>query len=171
MRASLFSDVARRILVLTDISGQPICRISKGQAFQEKFFLDCLTLEDGTNRSSRNVGNYQPTLRNIQEKRRSRISCRPNSATLPVPEGSAGLFTLMSHWHLATISSFSQFWFTESTRSNDVTVTRLITKWVTADKSRRCDKGTAADGADWGCDKVRKANNWRHNTKKLAIQI
>jgi hypothetical protein len=36
-----------------------------------RFFLDCLTLEDGTDGQSRNVGNYQPTLRNIPEKRLS----------------------------------------------------------------------------------------------------
>jgi len=30
-----------------------------------------LTLEDGTDRLSRNVGNYPSTLRNIQEDRRS----------------------------------------------------------------------------------------------------
>jgi hypothetical protein len=34
------------------------------------FFLDCLTLEGGTDRLSRNVGNYQSTLRNVPEERR-----------------------------------------------------------------------------------------------------
>ena len=43
------------------------CHIFKGQAVQE----DCLTLEDGTDRSSRNVAKYQSTLCNIQEERRS----------------------------------------------------------------------------------------------------
>jgi hypothetical protein len=38
-----------------------------------EFFLDCLTLEDGTNGLSRNVSNYQSTLRNIPEERRSQI--------------------------------------------------------------------------------------------------
>ena len=43
------------------------CHIFKGQAVQE----DCLTLEDGTDRSSRNVAKYQSTLCNIPEERRS----------------------------------------------------------------------------------------------------
>jgi len=32
---------------------------------EKKFYLKCLILEDGTDRLSLNVGNYQPTLRNI----------------------------------------------------------------------------------------------------------
>jgi hypothetical protein len=31
-------------------------------------FLDCLTLEDGIDRLTRNVGKYQSTLRNIPEE-------------------------------------------------------------------------------------------------------
>ena len=47
---------------LTGDLGQPI-----GQ-----FFLDCLTPEDGTDRSSRNVSkNYLSTLRNVPEERAS----------------------------------------------------------------------------------------------------
>jgi hypothetical protein len=34
--------------------------------------MDCLTPEDGTDRLSWNVVNYQPTLRNIAEERWSR---------------------------------------------------------------------------------------------------
>jgi hypothetical protein len=34
------------------------------------FFLDCLTLADGTDRSPRNVGKYQFTVRYIPEQRR-----------------------------------------------------------------------------------------------------
>ena len=37
------------------------------------FFLDCLTLEDGIDRSSQDVGSYQSTLRNITEERRSQL--------------------------------------------------------------------------------------------------
>jgi len=33
---------------------------------------DCLTLEDRTDRLSRNVGKYQSTLRNTPEERRSK---------------------------------------------------------------------------------------------------
>ena len=53
----------------TDVSEQPVGTIFKGQAVQ----ADCLTVEDGTYRLSRNVGNYQSTLRNIPEGRRSHL--------------------------------------------------------------------------------------------------
>jgi hypothetical protein len=57
---SLFWDVTHRILVVTDVSVQPIGPIFKGRA------IHCSsTLEDGTDRFYRNVGNYQSTLRNI----------------------------------------------------------------------------------------------------------
>ena len=39
--------------LVTDVSGQPISYIFKGQAV----FLDCLTGEDRTDKLSRNVGN------------------------------------------------------------------------------------------------------------------
>jgi hypothetical protein len=35
------------------------------------FFLECWTPKDGTDRLSRNVGNYLPALRNIPKVRRS----------------------------------------------------------------------------------------------------
>jgi hypothetical protein len=58
MRASLLWDVTQRILVVTDVSVQPV--------------LDCFTLEDGTEMffSETSVPNYQATLRNISEERR-----------------------------------------------------------------------------------------------------
>jgi hypothetical protein len=37
------------------------------------FFLDCLTLEDGTGRLSQDIGNYQSTLLNDREERRSQL--------------------------------------------------------------------------------------------------
>lgn len=41
---------------LTDLSEQPVFPFFKGQALQgESFFLDCLTLEGGTDRLSRNL--------------------------------------------------------------------------------------------------------------------
>jgi hypothetical protein len=46
MRPALFWGITGRRVVVIDVSGQPICLV-----------LDCLTLEDGTYRSSRNVGN------------------------------------------------------------------------------------------------------------------
>ena len=42
-------------MVVTDVSGQPTSPIFKGQAVQEEW-TDCLTLEDGIERLSRNVG-------------------------------------------------------------------------------------------------------------------
>ena len=39
-------------------------------------FFDCLTLEDGTNRSSRNFSNYQSMLRNIPEERVSQVQTK-----------------------------------------------------------------------------------------------
>jgi hypothetical protein len=59
---SLFYDVTRRILVVTDISVPS----SRDKPSNKK---ECLSLEDGTNRLSRNVGNYYYTLRNTQEER------------------------------------------------------------------------------------------------------
>jgi hypothetical protein len=38
-----------------------------------RIFLDCLTLEDGTDRLSRKVDKYQYTVGNILEERRSRL--------------------------------------------------------------------------------------------------
>jgi hypothetical protein len=54
---SLFSDVTQRRLVFTDVSGQPVGPIIKGQAIREV----------ATDKLSRNVCNYQNTLRNIPE--------------------------------------------------------------------------------------------------------
>jgi len=41
----------------------------------EEDFLDCLNLEDGTVRPSRNVSNYQPTQRNNPEVPRPQEVC------------------------------------------------------------------------------------------------
>jgi len=71
MRSSLFLDVRRRRLVHTDVAGQCVGPIFKGQAVQEG--LDCVTLETGTDRLSRNVRTYQSMLPNIPEKRRFRL--------------------------------------------------------------------------------------------------
>jgi hypothetical protein len=49
MKSSLFWDVTQRLLVVTDVSGQPIGPIFKGQEGST------LTLEDGTDKLSRNV--------------------------------------------------------------------------------------------------------------------
>jgi hypothetical protein len=66
----------------TDVSGQPFSPIFKGQAifcFVCKWDnnlereIDCLTLEDWTDRLCLNVGNYQSMLRNILEERRSNL--------------------------------------------------------------------------------------------------
>jgi len=64
MGSSLFWDVTQRILVVViDVSVHPIAPI-----------LDCWTLDDETDRLSRNVyNNCQYTLRNIPEERRPYI--------------------------------------------------------------------------------------------------
>ena len=61
-RSSLFSDVTQYRLVDYDVSEQHIRPMFKG------FLLDCLSLEDGTDRLHRNVDNYlQITLRDVEE--------------------------------------------------------------------------------------------------------
>jgi hypothetical protein len=51
-------DVTQYRLVVTEVSGQPIASIFKGQAAKVQFFSDCLTLHDETYRLSRNIGKY-----------------------------------------------------------------------------------------------------------------
>jgi hypothetical protein len=46
MRSSLFFNVTQRRLVVTEISGQPICPSSRAK-HAKKEGLDCLTFEDG----------------------------------------------------------------------------------------------------------------------------
>jgi hypothetical protein len=50
------------------VSGQPI-----GPVFKDQAILACLTLEDRSDKFSRNVGNHQSTLRNVSEERRSHL--------------------------------------------------------------------------------------------------
>jgi len=69
MSSSVFWDVTQSRLVIPDVSGQPVGPILKDQIVQD----DCSTLQDGTDRLSRNVANYQPTLRNIPEDRRAHL--------------------------------------------------------------------------------------------------
>jgi len=69
MRSSLFWDVTQRKLVFTNVSEQPMDPILKDQAAKD----DGSTLQDGTDRLSRNVGNYQHVLRNIAEERRAHL--------------------------------------------------------------------------------------------------
>jgi len=57
--------------LVTDVSGQPLSPIFKGQAIDT--FFDCLTLEEGSYRMSRNVRNYQSTLLNIAEQQISHL--------------------------------------------------------------------------------------------------
>jgi len=68
LRSSLFWDVTQHWLVVIDVSGQPIRPILNGQSL-----LDCLTLEDGTDRLSPNDGNYQLTLLNIPKELRPHL--------------------------------------------------------------------------------------------------
>ena len=60
-------------LVVTDVSGQTIGAICKDTAWPvaySKIKHNCLTLEDGTDKLSLNVGKYQSTFRNIPQQRR-----------------------------------------------------------------------------------------------------
>jgi hypothetical protein len=50
----MFWDIMQRIVVITDVSGQPICLTFKGQEII--FFLDLFALENGTNSVFRNFG-------------------------------------------------------------------------------------------------------------------
>jgi hypothetical protein len=51
------------LYLFTDVSGQPIDSIIKGPAIP----AHCMTHEDETDSLSRNVGNYQSTLRKMSE--------------------------------------------------------------------------------------------------------
>jgi hypothetical protein len=68
MRSSLFCVVAEgRLIVISDVSGQPIGPIFKGQP------ENCLTLEDGTDMLLRGVGKYL-LIYGAQYRRRAKIS-------------------------------------------------------------------------------------------------
>ena len=66
MRPLLFRDVTQFRLILTEVSGKPIW-----STFKKNSLFDG---EDGTDRLSRNFGNYQSSLRNIPEERRSHLT-------------------------------------------------------------------------------------------------
>jgi uncharacterized protein involved in tellurium resistance len=71
-RSALFWDFKRSRMVVTDVSRQRVSPIFDVQAVQ--LDLDCLlTLEDGTDRLSRNVSNYNYTLRKPPELRRCHL--------------------------------------------------------------------------------------------------
>jgi len=53
MRSLRFWDVMQHRLIVTDVLGQPVGAIFKGQAVTE----ESLTLEDGNANLSRNIGN------------------------------------------------------------------------------------------------------------------
>jgi len=69
LKSSPFWDVTQRRLVVINVLGQRNSCICRGQAV----FLDCLILENGTDRFSQHVGNYQSTLSNILEEWRSHL--------------------------------------------------------------------------------------------------
>jgi hypothetical protein len=70
-RSSLFCDVTRRSLVVTDFSGQSIGLIFKSQSVED----DCFTPQCGKTACSETSVNYPSTLRNITEERRSNFHC------------------------------------------------------------------------------------------------
>jgi hypothetical protein len=68
VRSEIVWDFTQRRLVVTDILGQLISPIFKGQAVQEEF---CLTLEGGTERldcPEKSVRNHPSTLHKISEE-------------------------------------------------------------------------------------------------------
>jgi hypothetical protein len=65
---TLFWDVTQRRLVVTDVSGQAIGPIFEDRD-QEEFLLDCLTLEDGTDSLSQNVGDITTNLRCVTSQK------------------------------------------------------------------------------------------------------
>jgi hypothetical protein len=69
--SSLFWDVTQRRLVISYRRFGTTYRFHLQRSSKPRFLLDYLTHEDGSDRLSRNVGNYQSTLRNIPEERRS----------------------------------------------------------------------------------------------------
>jgi len=79
MISALVWDVMRCMVILTDVSGQLIGSMFKGQETQgEGFSMDLLTLDDGTDKlSETSVRNYHtphniPGERRIQDLRSSR---------------------------------------------------------------------------------------------------
>ena len=67
------------------------------------FFLDCLNFEDDSDRLSRNVGNYQSTLRNIPEERRFKkciltLKAQGGRRDLPPPPNSYCIVYLLVPW-------------------------------------------------------------------------
>ena len=52
MKKSLFWDVTNNLMTVTDVSGQPLGLVCKGQPVQD----DCFAPVNGKDRSSRNAG-------------------------------------------------------------------------------------------------------------------
>jgi hypothetical protein len=78
MRSAILWDCTQCRLVVADVLGQPIDPIFKGQAIQEEFCVDCLTLEGGTDElgcPERLVTKCQSTLHKIPEEHRSHLHC------------------------------------------------------------------------------------------------
>jgi hypothetical protein len=73
LNSSLFWDITQRSVVPTDVWGESIGRIFKGQVVLHQAVLNCFNLEDGTNRLYRNVGNCYSMLRNVSEERRPHL--------------------------------------------------------------------------------------------------
>ena len=69
LRSSLFWNVTQHRLVFTDVSGQPIGPIFKGQAIRTAWLLNM----GPTGCPETSVTNYQSTLSNIPEERRSHL--------------------------------------------------------------------------------------------------
>jgi hypothetical protein len=81
MWSLLFWNVTQLLLVVSDVSGQPVGSILKGQAFKGKGqavkeFFDSLTLEYEADGLSRPITNYQSAHLNIAAKLRPNLVLR-----------------------------------------------------------------------------------------------
>jgi len=64
-RLSVFWNVSLRRLIYTDVSGQPLCTLFKGQ-WAKTLFLDRLILDDGTKILTWKVGKKTTNLRRVK---------------------------------------------------------------------------------------------------------
>ena len=78
------SEILRSVIwsLVTDVSGQPLGAIIKGQADQEVPFFDRLALKGGTDMLRRNFGVYRSTLCNISDELISHLEPSSPSAVI-----------------------------------------------------------------------------------------
>jgi hypothetical protein len=104
MRSSLFWDVTQCRLLISHRRFRTTYRWHFQRPSNPRInsFFDFLTPENGTDRLSRNVGNYQATLRNIPEERSSHINSdgRLKSRRFMLRSWYRSTFQAVSVWYL-----------------------------------------------------------------------